>query len=575
MEEEVLTPDDASGLDDDAGAPPPRPPSAQPQPLSVPVRAAKRDWALRSVIKVFVVKVDPSYAQPWQKLPQRSSSGSAFVLDVERRLIITNAHVVANATTVYVRRPGDPKKTKATTACIARQCDLALLTVADDVFWEGLKPLKFVTETPELQSPVLVAGYPVGGDSLSITKGIVSRVCMTRYSQAGRLASLQIDAAINPGNSGGPAFSDMRTGLVAGVAFSKNVGTGTDNIGYIIPSLVVQHFLDEYRQRGTYRGLCSPGFYSQPLESPAQQHYLKVPPGKSGCIVVKLEPSSDAARVLELNDVVMEVDGVPIAGDETVPFRDDERLDYSHVINMKHVDETLRVKLLRAGEVMEAEYTLSRQHPLVGILHEVDCWPSYFIVGGLVFAPLSLPVLEAAYSARKWRTLAPVSVLAAFQRQRTTPEEQVVILVQVLSHEINHGYKLGMVPVETFNGAPISNLGDLAAAVDGNGELFLNFGLEGGRWVTLDAAQVKAQGEDVLRINGIARDRSDDLLGGAGLSTAGDAAAAAGGGAAAAAAAAGAGEQRQEGAAQPEEGQQQHAQQQQQQQQQQASGGAG
>jgi hypothetical protein len=123
---------------------------------------------------------------------------------------------------------------------------------------------------------------------------------MTRYSQAGRLASLQIDAgvglafhpsdflvsgfswdarsgllefcvqqrpqtaaanrnpnrrtatpkrnrnpitAINAGNSGGPAFADIGTGLVAGVAFSKNAGTSTDNIGYIIPSLVVEHFL--------------------------------------------------------------------------------------------------------------------------------------------------------------------------------------------------------------------------------------------------------------------------------------------------------------------------------------------
>jgi S1-C subfamily serine protease len=43
---------------------------------------------------VFVVKVDPNYAQPWQKCPQRSSSGSAFVLDTEQRIIITNAHVV-------------------------------------------------------------------------------------------------------------------------------------------------------------------------------------------------------------------------------------------------------------------------------------------------------------------------------------------------------------------------------------------------------------------------------------------------------------------------------------------------
>lgn len=43
---------------------------------------------------VFVTKVDPNYGQPWQKCPQRMSTGSAFVLDTDRRLIMTNAHVV-------------------------------------------------------------------------------------------------------------------------------------------------------------------------------------------------------------------------------------------------------------------------------------------------------------------------------------------------------------------------------------------------------------------------------------------------------------------------------------------------
>lgn len=56
-----------------------------------------------------------------------------------------------------------------------------------------------------------MAGYPLGGDSLSITKGIVSRVVMTRYAHASnKLLGIQIDAAINPGNSGGPAFSDLQ-----------------------------------------------------------------------------------------------------------------------------------------------------------------------------------------------------------------------------------------------------------------------------------------------------------------------------------------------------------------------------
>ena len=52
------------------------------------------------------------------------------------------------------------------------------------------------------------------------------------------MLGIQIDAAINPGNSGGPAFMDLDTGKVAGVAFSKNVMSSTDNIGYIIPHQV-------------------------------------------------------------------------------------------------------------------------------------------------------------------------------------------------------------------------------------------------------------------------------------------------------------------------------------------------
>jgi S1-C subfamily serine protease len=54
-----------------------------------------------SVLAVFVTRVDPNYAQPWQKCPQRSATGSAFVLDVEKHIIVTNAHVVGFSTGVW------------------------------------------------------------------------------------------------------------------------------------------------------------------------------------------------------------------------------------------------------------------------------------------------------------------------------------------------------------------------------------------------------------------------------------------------------------------------------------------
>ena len=55
------------------------------------------------------------------------------------------------------------------------------------------------------------------------------------------------------------------------------------------------------------------------------------------------------------------------------------------------------MKVLRDGALLDLKYQLKQRRPLVPILHGVDCVPSYFIVGGLVFVPLSIPFLEHAY----------------------------------------------------------------------------------------------------------------------------------------------------------------------------------
>ena len=122
------------------------------------------------------------HAQPWQMRPQRSSTGSAFIVDVEKRYIMTNAHVVgpclvlcqplvqvnldtvdclnsmlampmqvSNATTVHVRKPGNSRKWRAHVLCEGKICDLALLSVNSSEFWaDDLMPLQFV-DVPELQ----------------------------------------------------------------------------------------------------------------------------------------------------------------------------------------------------------------------------------------------------------------------------------------------------------------------------------------------------------------------------------------------------------------------------------------
>ncbi|EPS58030.1 hypothetical protein M569_16788, partial [Genlisea aurea] len=182
------------------------------------------ELAMDSVVKIFTVSSSPSYFLPWQNKSQRETMGSGFVISGRR--ILTNAHVVADHTFTLVRKHGSPTKYRAEVQAVGHECDLAILTVASEEFWEGMNFLE-LGDIPFLQEAVSVVGYPQGGDNISVTKGVVSRVEPTQYVHgATQLLAIQIDAAINPGNSGGPALLGDR---VVGVAF-QNL-SNAENIG--------------------------------------------------------------------------------------------------------------------------------------------------------------------------------------------------------------------------------------------------------------------------------------------------------------------------------------------------------
>lgn len=83
----------------------------------------------------------------------------------------------------------------------------------------------------------------------------------------------------------------------------------------------------------------------------------------------------------------------------------------------------------------------------------------------------------------------------------------MVILVQVLAHEINHGYKYSVTPALTFNGTELRNLRHLTDLVDSCTDQFLNFGLDGGRLITLERAEAAIHGPQILLTNAISMDR--------------------------------------------------------------------
>lgn len=126
--------------------------------------------------------------------------------------------LAADHTSVQVRKHGFAEKFTARVLAIAHDCDIAILTVDDAKFWSGVTPAEF-GPVPQLHDQVIVVGYPVGGDQISVTAGVVSRIDFGQYSHSTREhLVIQVDSAINSGNSGGPVFSG---GVVVGIAFQS------------------------------------------------------------------------------------------------------------------------------------------------------------------------------------------------------------------------------------------------------------------------------------------------------------------------------------------------------------------
>src|SRR6185295_2633818 len=123
-----------------------------------------------SVVKIFTVAKRPNYLQPWDTGYQDNTTGSGAIIDGKR--ILTNAHVVSHQVFLQVRKVGDPKKYTAHVLFVAHDCELALLSVDDPSFFEGTVPVTF-GDLPYQRDKVAAYGFPLGGDELSITEGVV------------------------------------------------------------------------------------------------------------------------------------------------------------------------------------------------------------------------------------------------------------------------------------------------------------------------------------------------------------------------------------------------------------------
>ena len=454
---------------------------------------APQNDPLNAVVRIETVSTVPNYLLPWQNRTPQSSSGSGVV--IQGNQILTNAHNVADSTLLTVRKQNEDTLFVAKVKYVDHECDLALLTVDDPAFFSDITPMEFA-ETPPPQSMVIAAGFPIGGDGLSLTQGIISRIEVRSYAHSDKnLLTAQIDASINPGNSGGPVFYK---GKVVGIAFQGS--RRGESLGYMIPYEIISHFFDDIKD-GKVDGYGSLGFLYLPLDNPDTRAYLKMAPDQTGILVRKVYKDA-GDNGLKPGDVILSIDGRKIANNGNIRLADGQPRYFSTVISAKQIGETVKVELLRDGKVMTFDMPVQKTHDQVEP-YLYDKRPEYFIIGGLVFTRLT-----SSYLLTFNGTTPPMEMVEKLRDVKDSPDDNVVVLTQVLGDEVNVGYQnFDSMVLVSINGKKVRNLREAVELVESCQDEYITFEFEGDVPVTLNIGKLRAATPRILERYHITADR--------------------------------------------------------------------
>jgi S1-C subfamily serine protease len=457
-----------------------------------------------SVVRIEVTDQTPDYRSPWNAGRVSGGIGSGFVIEIPGKgsRILTNAHVVSNARFITVTREGLNRPFRAKVEFIGHDCDLAMVEVEDPAFFEGTRPLS-LGGIPSLESAVSVYGYPLGGERISVTRGIVSRIDSELYTHSGvdSHLAIQIDAAINPGNSGGPVLQD---GRVVGVAFQGYSGDVAQNVGFMIPSPVIKRFLQDL-SKGSYTGYTDLSIATAPLLSTSARSALGVPGENAGILVTDVHEKGSAGGFLKKDDILLAIDGHPVACDGRVDL-DGESVDMTEVVERKFDGDKVRFDLLRGGRRISVEFPLRGTWPFRMQSMSYDTRPRYLLHGGLLFQPLDRNLAENLGNGdlRVRRTFDEF-----VERHLYLKRSEFVVLSRILPDPVNadcDGLRTGI--VDTINGVTIRSLDDVATAFarPAKHDVIMLEGI--GLPIVLKRAEVLAANARIMKNYGIPSDRN-------------------------------------------------------------------
>lgn len=445
------------------------------------------DQIAKSVVKIYATAETYSNYTPWNSNTE-SRIGTGFVIEGDR--ILTNAHVVADHTFIELQRDGKPDRYEARLVAVSHEADLAILAVKDESFFDSgaFIPLG---DLPKVHQEINVYGFPTGGDSLSVTKGIISRIEYLEYAHSAlSFQSIQIDAAINPGNSGGPALAD---GKAVGVAMQV-AANGEENIGYMIPTSVIKHFLEDMEDQ-SYDGFPEFSAITEKLINPALRKKHNLSKEQTGVMVTRVCANTSLEKVLETGDIITHIDGQQIENNGTIVFQPGKYIDFEYLVDQYQVGDELALKIIRNGEVKPVKVKLDKA---AESYYDYDEKPRYFVYGGFVFTPSSIP--DYCQSRKD------------YDKEDNKDKRENVLITKVLASSSNVGFHDIVMRVETVNGENYTDFTNFYQLVKRSNTPFVILENDAGYQVVVDREIASREHKELLKRYHMEAGQSDDLL---------------------------------------------------------------
>jgi len=280
------------------------------------------------------------FGKDWEKMFKNQGLGSGFIIDNNKKLLITNNHVIEKANEIYVTFAGSNKKYSATVVGADKYTDLALLKIDTT---DNFKPLEFEdSDSIKIGEWVIAIGNPYGFD-YSATVGVISAKNRSLEVKDLYLEGLiQTDAPINPGNSGGPLV-DL-SGKVVGV--NTAVVLTAQGLGFAIPSNKVKKIIGDIEKYGKvirpYLGLQVSDLTPEILRFLGLSNI-------NGVIVTEVEANSPAEKVeIKKSDIITAINNTPIYN----------TIEFNKTLDQYKPGDTIKIHLIRINKKLSKDVKL-------------------------------------------------------------------------------------------------------------------------------------------------------------------------------------------------------------------------